>query len=162
MTAQPATIKGRPFGWDGSDGKSYTGYRRLACAMLLAGYLSAGAGDSHDALWVKSPAAASLADLVGLPRWPPQGDYLSMEQLIARAETLTGSRASLRGSPAKPYVSDWERQKQYLKQQRDRRARVRAEQTALFADAARVTSTSAVQAVVSLWSSVGVTVTVGR
>jgi hypothetical protein len=65
---------------------SRRGFRRLACKLLLAGYLDAGHGDASAQAWIGSPSATVLADLVGLPYWPPRPDqFYSYAELQRRA-----------------------------------------------------------------------------
>lgn len=117
-------------------------WRHLGCTLLLGAYFGAAAGDPFDVLWMQSREAASLADLVGLPTWPPPaGEFFTPEQLIARAEMLchTG-RITLRGSPVRHHQSAWEKSKARKEKDRARRT-LQAKYSALFAEQDRVSST---------------------
>lgn len=65
-------------------------FRRLACALLLGGALGAHAGVQSDIEWINSDVAKRLADLVGLPYWPPSASQLAgRRELRARANDCT-------------------------------------------------------------------------
>lgn len=59
-------------------------WRRLACAMLLDAALGAHAGRRLDTAWLASSAAKSLADLIGLPAWPPSSAQLASKRELHR------------------------------------------------------------------------------
>jgi hypothetical protein len=65
----------------------HPGWRRLAAAVLLRGCLDA-RSDYHAAVWLRSEQAHSLADLLGLERWPPE-----LGQLAGRPEWVRRARA---------------------------------------------------------------------
>ena len=67
----------------------HRGWRRLACRLLLDGALGAHAHNPLDVAWVNSDSARTLAELVGLPHWPPRREQLvGARELTERAREL--------------------------------------------------------------------------
>jgi hypothetical protein len=137
--------RGVPAGWsdvDNEDAEGERGFRRVACMMLLSGYLGAGQGDLSDRKWIEGPEARLLADLVDLPYWPPRPDqFYSVDELERRALLLSGPVHASRTLYARNggRLTD-----------RERRLRRRAAYDSLFASAG-TTATAAVESVLSFW-----------
>lgn len=135
--------RGRPAGHAESDTENYNPFRRMACMMLLSGYLGAQGGSLADKKWIEGPEACLMADLVGLPYWPPRPDqFYSLDELEARARALSG--------PVRVSKANYGQQLSAA-DRKERRRRQRALQDELFANVTRTTSTTTVAAMVSLW-----------
>jgi hypothetical protein len=140
FTGHAGRLCGAPAGWSDVDNDDSLPFRRVACMMLLSGYLDAGRGDLGARRWVESPAAKLIADVIDLPHWPPRPDqFYTLDELERRATDLSG-----------PVHASHTRYGRKLTD-RERRVRRRAAHDSLFAQAAGTSATAPVAAVLSFW-----------